>query len=1041
MATSGSIVTNGYQGSSVYRRARLEWTSTSSGTVSTINWTFSMENSDGSGAVSYVTSQAYFDISLAKGTLSDGSTSRRVQVLSYNTGRYLGTGVIGSGSFTITHDSEANARMTLTPYVSVYVWDAEGSARYSGTGTFDLPQLYGKLSIPSGFTFICSSNTDYLKLENDSISFGWFPPSNGANNEVIGYDLYLKCSSNGANPSLTDYTFTTYLAKSSLPALASNGSQWVSVSLGSNLATASRGQIIRAGIRVRGSAGANYYSSLNIASATRYINRLPDAPSGSNKTILSTQTNTSLSVSPGNANDSGQTSSVYYTLTASKPSSPSGATAHTDARAYIPGTYYFWSYDGLEFSDSSLALSVIKNVKPTLSLLCEPVEAVSSKMADVSTHIYAPSLKITPTINKTSNYSITYRVYGYSGWDSTPIGASWVKNELLGTAVSNSPITYKVLSKIGHGKSYMIAGKLWDGLEYSDEVFVSSSNSKYFSTAPWPEKIGIYNRHSNSNVDETGTYFYDKIRFLFDYDEAILSGDYCYATCSTEDVPVNYSFSADDKVQMYVDITVARGLTQNKSYSFDVQLTDGSNEKKIYSGSFLQVPLYSGVILSNSSIWYPFTQENDATFSLSKFAEEKDHYVLADNWLTISLANGSNIFDFATGATIDDGINDAFTVSQSPDKLLSLLDGIGSLNGIYGLEYYATVRNKFGVEVRVARATSSQNLSVNFNSVPTLDFLPENVCSVEADGSTVQLSNYICEGLNLTFLPTIKVYNGTYSTIYVDIARSNTNSSGGLSWTQFCSFDVTHPSIKPTYKNPVAVSISSASRVTVGELSSNETYCFFRVRLKNGDNSEVAQVLNDVSYKRVRHISANISLESAQYDEGEVSLQYSCSDFGCATSSSDSKIKITGEISLQYSTTELSEASAVESWIDERDFDTFATGTSATITHAFGSGDSFQKVRLLISTTIETTYATGKAKSITKTAYSNEFLVYNQNPTVALRQNYIGINRRSFPTDSVVIIGSTTGRPKIVFQGADSTCFINIETGEIDGFVLDGGTW
>lgn len=1053
MATSGSIVTNGYQGSSVYRRARLSWTSTSSGTTSTINWTFSLENSDGSTSVSYVTSQAYFDISLAKGTLSDGSTSRRVSVLAYDTSRSKSPGVIGTGSFTITHDSQANARMTLTPRVSIYNWDATGSAQYYGTGTFDLPQLYGQLGSPSGFAYIFSSGNDYLKLEGDSIQFGWFPPKDSSNNSVTGYDIYIKCSSDGGAPTTSDYTYTTYIAKSALPALSSNGAQWVTVSLGTGISKATRGQKVRTAIRARGSAGAAYYSPLAVSGVTRYINRLPDAPAGSDITILSTQTNTTLDVTAGNSNDSGQRSTVYYTSSSTKPASTSAATQHMDSRTYNPGIYYFWSYDGLEFSGSSLQITVSKNTKPTLSLTCEAISGVSKRMNNSTSHLYTPSIKLTPQTNKASNYSITYWVYGFTGWASTPSWPSefWSKGEFLGTVTSQSTATFSILPKLGHNMSYVITGRVWDGLEYSDTVAIVKVNNKYLTTAPWPTKIAAYNQHSNSQVDGTGTYFYNKIRFVLDYDSEILKGNYCYAKCTTEEVSLNASLSAEDTSQMYADITIAPTLTQNKSYSFTAQLGDGSGNTNSYEASFIQVPLYLGTITSNSSVWYPYTQENDAIFSMSKMALAQEKYILADNWLSIVLSSGSRTFEFATEAEISGGINDAFSISQPPEKLLEILSSLVPKDGSYSLDYYATVTNKFGVVTRVARSTSSQNLTVNFNAAPSLDFTSADILNVNQEGITSSLIGYICEGLNLAFVPSVSVYNGSSSTISIDIARSNSGLingglPSGLSWTQFCSFTIRHEEITPSYQTPAQIEISSTPRISIGELSSTETYCYFRARLKNGNNSEIVKTISNVSYKRVRHIPATIALAGAQYDSTngaeKIDIQYGCSDLGCQSSSSDSNIALDCAISLQYSTGELGEDSSQIKWVEgTEDLPSFVTGMQASLSHKFDSADNFQKIRIKAVTYITTTFATGAKITNSKTSYSNEFLVYNQNPTVALRQNYIGINRRNLPSNSVVAIGSSTGRPKIFLLGVSETRYIDIETGEMDGFILDGGTW
>ena len=48
--------------------------------------------------------------------------------------------------------------------------------------------------------------------------------------------------------------------------------------------------------------------------------------------------------------------------------------------------------------------------------------------------------------------------------------------------------------------------------------------------------------------------------------------------------------------------------------------------------------------------------------------------------------------------------------------------------------------------------------------------------------------------------------------------------------------------------------------------------------------------------------------------------------------------------------------------------------------------------------------------------------------------------------DGVIIIGATSGRNKIYFSGSQKPSiseapYIDIENYEIDGFIIDGGTW
>ena len=72
----------------------------------------------------------------------------------------------------------------------------------------------------------------------------------------------------------------------------------------------------------------------------------------------------------------------------------------------------------------------------------------------------------------------------------------------------------------------------------------------------------------------------------------------------------------------------------------------------------------------------------------------------------------------------------------------------------------------------------------------------------------------------------------------------------------------------------------------------------------------------------------------------------------------------------------------------------------------------------------------------TKTYYSNAIIVYQVSPTVAYRQNHLGINTNTPASGAIIDIHQSTGRETILIQGLDAssnpTKFeINVSTGVI----------
>ena len=102
-------------------------------------------------------------------------------------------------------------------------------------------------------------------------------------------------------------------------------------------------------------------------------------------------------------------------------------------------------------------------------------------------------------------------------------------------------------------------------------------------------------------------------------------------------------------------------------------------------------------------------------------------------------------------------------------------------------------------------------------------------------------------------------------------------------------------------------------------------------------------------------------------------------------------------------------------------------------------------VRLEITTIQTVTILNGGSYKTEKVFYSNELFVYNVSPTVAYRKNYLGINTTDFSKcgDSVVVISEYEGKQKICLISPSKPAYrtIDIVSGMIDGFIIDGGTW
>ena len=96
----------------------------------------------------------------------------------------------------------------------------------------------------------------------------------------------------------------------------------------------------------------------------------------------------------------------------------------------------------------------------------------------------------------------------------------------------------------------------------------------------------------------------------------------------------------------------------------------------------------------------------------------------------------------------------------------------------------------------------------------------------------------------------------------------------------------------------------------------------------------------------------------------------------------------------------------------------------------------FKIGRLTLTTTI-----IYNGHSITKYSTSNDLIIYGITPTVAYRQNHLGINTSTLQDDSILTIAPTSGRNIIYLQkvGSTDTFKINLVTGALEGFNIDCG--
>jgi hypothetical protein len=179
-------------------------------------------------------------------------------------------------------------------------------------------------------------------------------------------------------------------------------------------------------------------------------------------------------------------------------------------------TFYFWTYDSLEYSTEIVTKQVRINTKPTcsISLVSEDVEDTDTAVPSGYDYILSPTFsasKDNTTLGNNNSFSYYYRIYNNP--EADPI----LENS-YGGGESLSITDVRSVFSISPPYYYSFGAKVDDGIESSD---IKWSNKYYVTGAP--AIINIYNTSSGNNVTEMGSYddkqntFYFSKQLCFDF--------------------------------------------------------------------------------------------------------------------------------------------------------------------------------------------------------------------------------------------------------------------------------------------------------------------------------------------------------------------------------------------------------------------------------------------------------------------------------------------------------------------------------------------
>ena len=921
---------------------------------------------------------------------------------------------LATGTQDFSHNTAGAANFTVsisdfTIYGGMYQpYTITGSSK-----TFNLDTNYPitQCTAPTSITI----NKTMVK-PNDSIVVSWSGAKDGKNNSIIGYRLYYNygsvptTSSSSVSASATSYTFTA-----GTPDLFSH-----------------RGQRLYFKVVTIGSVSGKE-SPISTASTNTLINTLPNAPSRVTeiKDIYeSSKANSSINIQINAGSDpQGTATSVYYST------SVEGTYSVYSGSLKMPDqgnsqSYYFKTWDGLEFSSNYTSVILNINSKPTVELTLTPKATLSSKNkpSDAS-YVVGFDLESKSGANGQNNNTYTYTLE-YGNTSSLGSTMTITGNDMNGANITINDIrTY--IAPSPQTQYYKVSVVRNDGIEDSDSV----SWSSIYCITPIPNMF-IYNNSGLENdigpqTETNGIYYFSNgIYVKYDFDEG-----YNGAQISCENPAVFIQASANNFSNDYK--TVAFNLTNISSYgtayTFTAQLT--YNNENVNNCSLQKT--YTRVSDFKPSNFkfsyevykpYDLTKETELIFSWSVQDQLYEKYGLAENaTYKFIFKNGDNQQEYSTTRNEIDKTTATETQYYTFDNE-TLFEPISNLNlpqfGEQSVFMNLVVTNLFGEDLK------SEDFSIKVNLQYDITEDDTSLLVKYAD----DIVKVLKQDMSVNIIYNFTTYNNPnsvkigYKTNYTDwkdiiVEVENINSS---------SKETSEDDYLEKKKYQASTSL------TIPEVSQPNIIYNFRLMV-NG----VIQIW-DTDYNTIWHTTGSVKLlNTISYKEIETEdginkkLTFSINPSSWGLIPSDNT-----EISEVYFEYSKPNGESGEFNIEPTNFEDAFTkeplGKDSTITIDFNpEGLYFTALNARLVFVIKE----NTAPTTTYTTYTNTVIIYNTAPTVSYRKNHIGINTTPTFSDGIITIQAYQDYKKIYLQNTSTTYIIDVESGNINGFIISGGSW
>lgn len=820
-----------------------------------------------------------------------------------------------------------------------------------------------------------------IQKPGGEITIKWGEGEGGTSNSITGYKVQYKI---GSGDWSSAYSTTTASKTITLPT------------------DAARGQTITAQVMSVGTIS-GYDSPYSGEGGSGRVNNLPEKPTvtedkdlvpwgGGNVTFT-------LVAGGVGTGDIGQSASLYYAPSLAGTKTPCVAEFIEEVKAST--TYYFWTYDGLEYSDPQASREIKVNSKPTVTLEIENGIATFTNGDNGQ-----PG-------NNTYTFGFTYNNQDYilsSSKSETTYTIGDMRKQLsdeLGSLTDNTTYFYNFWVQRN------------DGIEESDKDDELAESAEYSLSIP---KFTLVNDKGNA------TFFSKKVTVTLSGDS-----DGSYNTVAlgegetSTDITSNTATLDTDKDKLGYGKTIEK-LWVNDSFYVTLQTT----LTKVYA-----IDIIASGGMASPYTPNPFFTYTSQTLDISLAGRLGAEYGL-DGVPNLTVTSSKGTIEDIQGSS---GNDNTWTYSISGTDLYELIS-----SGASTLSLVFSIKNKFK---DVFRETFSLDL-INTAAAVTYFEKPIDLYPGTVDGTTSSIKypslnqwEYLKETMPIWLDFSVLAFDAP--TFVFEI--QNYENSGPDDWKAIKSFEGIEISTDSTLTkygdisfntHPNCYYVSGKELIeSISEITQNHKVRF-RIRIETAGKQETTYDFFDgASLDMKAHRSPQAYFTSAIFTNSNLEAEWVVKD--------DSGGKITNiGLNIQENS----------GYVSKQDYPT----TTEYTWENFGGFSTDEKnyeflhiAPILYSKlSTQTTNATGESYVDKFTTYKETTnyiytVAYNVSPTVSYRANALGINYQNVSTlgnnDAVLALGAYSNRKKVYLIGTEQEATIDILTGALSNFIVDCGSW